>query len=186
MRFNHIGIWTAQFDFHPASVVLDAVQELEELGYGSLWVGENVGREPISQATMLLSATQKIIVALGVVNIYARDPLAAVASQYTLSEAHPDRYVFGLGVSHTKLINDIRGLQYQQPIRALTDYLKAMDEVGELYRAVRPTQTTRMLGALGPRMLGLAASQATSGRPVRVGRRERDRATGRTAHASRR
>jgi probable F420-dependent oxidoreductase len=159
MRFHGIGIWTAQFDFHPAPVVRTAVQELEELGYGSLWIGENVGREPISQASILLAASQKITIALGVVNIWARDPLATVASQYTLSEAHPDRFVLGLGASHTKLVNNIRGHQYQQPLHAMTEYLTAMDQVGKRYRAVRPLHTTRVLGALGPRMLGVAASQ---------------------------
>lgn len=71
MNLTGLGIWTAQFDFHPALVVRDTVQELESLGYGSLWVGENIGREPISQSAILLGATQQMIVATAVANIWA-------------------------------------------------------------------------------------------------------------------
>jgi alkanesulfonate monooxygenase SsuD/methylene tetrahydromethanopterin reductase-like flavin-dependent oxidoreductase (luciferase family) len=103
VRLSGVGIWTAQFDFHPAGLVRDTVQELEALGYGSLWVGENVGREPISQSAMLLGATERLVLASAVANMWARDPLAALAAQYTLSEAHPERFILGVGVSHSAL-----------------------------------------------------------------------------------
>ncbi|GAA1035287.1 hypothetical protein GCM10009557_42580 [Virgisporangium ochraceum] len=81
MRLTGLGIWTAQFDFHPADVVRDAVQELEALGYDSLWIGENVGREPVSQSAILLVATRRITIATGVLNLWARDPLSTFAAQ---------------------------------------------------------------------------------------------------------
>lgn len=160
MNVAALGIWTAQFDFHPAGLVRDTVQELEALGYGSLWIGENVGREPISQSAILLAATERLIIATAVANIWARDPFSTVAAQHTLSEAHPERFILGLGVSHTTLVNDVRGLRYHQPLRAMTDYLTAMDQLSDRYRAVRAATTTRVIGALGPRMLHLAAAQA--------------------------
>lgn len=160
MNINGLGIWTAQLDFHPASLVRDTVQELEALGYGSLWVGENIGREPISQSAILLGATQRLIIATAVANIWARDPFSTVAAQHTVSEAHPERFILGLGVSHPALVNDIRGLRYQQPLRAMTDYLTAMDQHSDRYRAVPADTTTRVIGALGPRMLRLAATMA--------------------------
>ena len=156
MRFTGIGVWTAQFDFQPAAAVVEAVHELEELGYGSVWLGENVGREPISQSTILLGATTRLIIATGVANIWARDPLSALAAQQTISEAYPDRFILGLGVSHTKLVNDIRRHDYRHPLQAMTDYLTAMDQAAGRYRAVPAQRTTRMLGALGPRMTRLA------------------------------
>jgi probable F420-dependent oxidoreductase len=155
-----LGIWTAQFDFQPAAIVRDTVRELEALGYGSLWVGENIGREPISQSAILLDATQRLTVATGVANAWARDPLSMAAAHHTLSEAHPERFILGLGVSHGTLVNDVRRLRYQRPLQSMLDYLKAMDQLGDRYRAVRASSTIRLLGALGPRMLHLAATNA--------------------------
>jgi probable F420-dependent oxidoreductase len=160
VKLTGLGIWTAQFDFYPAGIVRETVGELEALGYRSLWIGENVGREPISQSAILLEATQGLVVATAVANIWARDPLSAAAAQQTMSEAHPGRFILGLGVSHSRLVNDVRGLSYRQPVRAMVTYLDAMDEVTERYRAVRAQNTTRMIAALGPRMLTLAATRA--------------------------
>ncbi|MEU4244244.1 LLM class F420-dependent oxidoreductase [Actinoplanes sp. NPDC026619] len=151
-----MGIWTAQLDFQPIARVRDAVQELDSLGYESLWVGENVGREPLSQAAILLAATEKLVIATGVANIWARDPLAMAAAQQTLTEAYPRRFILGLGVSHARLVNDIRGLHYRKPVDTLRNYLLAMDIVVSRYRAVKAENTTRILAALGPQMLALA------------------------------
>ena len=160
MRLNGLGIWTAQLDFHPAGVVRETVQELEELGYDSLWTGENVGREPISQSALLLAATTRMTIATGVASLWARDPLAMSAAQQTLSEAYPDRFILGLGVSHPKLVNETRGLRYQRPLQTMRDYLAAMDDLIGKYRAVRASSTVRMLAALGPSMLHIAATHA--------------------------
>jgi len=160
VKLDNVGVWTAQFDFQSAGGVRKAAQELEMLGYGSIWAGENVGREPISQAALLLASTSRIVVATGVANIWARDPLATVAAQLTLAEAYPDRFLLGLGVSHAHLVETIRGHQYRRPLHAMRSYLAAMDGLGTRYRAVRPTSAPRMLAALGPKMLRLAAEHA--------------------------
>ena len=160
MNLAGLGIWTAQFDFQPAGLVRDTVLELEQLGYSSLWIGENVGREPISQSAILLAGTTRLTVATAVLNIWARDPLSALAAQQTLSEAYPGRFILGLGVSHPPLVNDVRGLAYRHPVRAMASYLTAMDEAAGRYRAVRADTTVRLVGALGPRMLQVAAARA--------------------------
>jgi probable F420-dependent oxidoreductase len=162
VNLTGLGIWTAQFDFQPAAVVRETVQELEALGYGSLWIGENVGREPISQSGILLAATERITIATGVVNLWARDPLSMFAAHQTLAEAYPNRFILGLGISHPKLVDDARGLQYRHPLQTTQDYLTAMDSHSQRYRAVRAGNTVRVLAALGPRMLQLAA-QHTDG-----------------------
>ena len=158
MKLDGVGLWTAQFDFQPATMIRDTVQELEELGYGSLWIGENVGREPISQSGLLLAATKRITVATAVANLWARDPLAMAAAQQTLSEAYTGRFILGLGVSHPRLVNDTRGLRYRSPLQTTRGYLAAMDEQTAKYRAVQADSTTRILAALGPAMLSLAAT----------------------------
>jgi probable F420-dependent oxidoreductase len=157
VRLNGVGVWTAQLDFQPAPRLPEIAQELETLGYGSLWIGENVGREPISQAALLLGSTRRMVIATGIVNIWARDPMATLAAQLTLAEAYPDRFLLGLGVSHAHLVETIRGHQFRQPLRVMRDYLAAMDQLATRYRAVRPASAPRVLAALGPKMLHLAA-----------------------------
>lgn len=160
MNLGNVGVWTAQFDFVPADVVSKTVRELEDLGYGAVWVGENIGREPIAQAGLLLSATDHLVVATGVMNVWARDPLATVAAQLTLAEAHPGRFLLGLGASHIRLVEGHRGHAYARPLQKMRDHLSAMDRFAERYRAVKPPPPPRVLAALGPRMLGLAAELA--------------------------
>ena len=160
MSLTGLGLWTAQFDFQPAEIVRDTIQEVENLGYGSMWIGENLGREPISQSGILLSATQRLTVATGIANLWARDPLSMSAAHHTLSEAYPGRFILGLGVSHSHLVNKVRGLQYNRPLETTKRYLLEMDALAQQYRAVAADNTVRLLAALGPRMLRLAAENA--------------------------
>jgi hypothetical protein len=161
MDLGRIGIWTYHLNYQPASRVREVAAELEELGYGALWIGESVYREPLAHAGFLLSATNRMVIATGIANIWARDPFTMTAAQLTLSEAYPDRFLLGLGVSHARLVEGIRGHQYQQPFTAMRRYLDGMDEATLAYHAAKPAvPAPRVLAALGPRMLALAARRA--------------------------
>lgn len=157
-----LGIWTAQFDFHPSQAVAEAQAEIEELGYSTIWFGENVGREPFTQAAQALQATQRLIIATGVSNIWARDAAATKAAQLTLSEAHPARFMLGVGVGHPILNERRRGSTYQDPIGSIAAYLDDMAAfANDRYRAAAPErEPPTLLGALGPKMTELAATKA--------------------------
>ena len=116
VKLGSVGIWTRQFEDHPAAKVQKAARELEELGYGAIWFGEAAGCEALTHAGLLLAATRRIIVATGIANIYGRDPVTMAAGQKTLAEAYPDRFVLGLGVSHVPLVEQLRGHQYEKPV----------------------------------------------------------------------
>jgi probable F420-dependent oxidoreductase len=159
INLGSIGIWTAQFDYQSAAKVRDAAAEIERLGFGAIWFPESVGRESLTHAGILLSATGRIVVATGIANIYARDPVTTVAGQNTLAEAYPGRFLLGLGVSHVPLVEQLRGHTYGKPIGSMRAYLDAMDRAS--YRAVPPSiKPIRVLAALGPQMLRLAAERA--------------------------
>jgi probable F420-dependent oxidoreductase len=169
MDLGRIGIWTYHLNYQPASKVREVAAELEELGYGALWIGEAAYREPLTHAGFLLSATNRMVIATGIANIWARDPLAMTAGQLTLAEAYPQRFLLGLGVSHARLVEGIRGHQYQQPFTAMRHYLDAMDAAAHAYRAAKPeAPPPRVLAALGPRMLALAAERAQGAHPYLV------------------
>jgi alkanesulfonate monooxygenase SsuD/methylene tetrahydromethanopterin reductase-like flavin-dependent oxidoreductase (luciferase family) len=76
MDLGPVGIWTAQLDLQPAARAREVATEIEELGYGALWVPEAVGREAITHAAVLLDATTRLVVATGVANVFHRTPRA--------------------------------------------------------------------------------------------------------------
>jgi probable F420-dependent oxidoreductase len=169
MDLGRVGIWTYHLNYQPASKVREVAAELEELGYGALWIGEAAYREPLTHAGFLLSTTRRMVIATGIANIWARDPLTMTAAQLTLSEAYSDRFLLGLGVSHARLVEGIRGHQYERPVTAMRRYLDGMDEAARIYRAAKPAATPpRVLAALGPRMLALAAERAQGAHPYLV------------------
>ena len=89
---GRIGIWTGVMDVLPIDEARAAAREVEQLGYGALWIPETVGRDPFLLAAMLLDATETLPLATGIANIYARDPMTMVAAQKTLAEAFPGRF----------------------------------------------------------------------------------------------
>jgi probable F420-dependent oxidoreductase len=159
-RLGRVGVWTGQLDFSPAAIVQDAAREVEAAGYRALWTGEAIGREVFTAAQLLLAATSSLVVATGIANIWARDALATAAAQLALGEAYPGRFVLGIGVSHQRLL-EVRGEDYRTPLTFMRDYVDAMDAGYDVYRAVQPAQRPpRLLAALGPKMLALAADRA--------------------------
>jgi probable F420-dependent oxidoreductase len=167
VELGRIGIWTSALDRQPASDVRRAVAEIERLGYGALWVGEAARREAFANAAVLLSASTRMVVATGIANIWVRDPMAMAAGQRTLSEAWPGRFLLGVGVSHHPLVSP-RGHRYDQPLEAMSAYLDAMDRTRFDAPALEAATTVRVLGALGPRMLTLAAQRADGAHPYLV------------------
>jgi probable F420-dependent oxidoreductase len=169
MDLGRLGIWTYHLNFQPTSKVRDVVAELEALGYGAIWVGEAAYREPLASAAVLLSATSRMVIATGIANIWVRDPFATLAAQLTLAEAYPERFLLGLGVSHARMVEGKRGHHYRKPYTAMRAYLEAMDRLAASYRAVGPvTPPPRVLAALGPKMLALAAERARGAHPYLV------------------
>jgi len=156
IQLGSVGIWTTRFEHSPAARMREVAAELEDLGFGAIWFGEATGREALTQASLLLAATKRIVIATGIANIYARDPFAMAAGQKTLAEAYPGRFLLGLGVSHVPLVEKLRGHRYEKPVSTMQSYLDGMDRAP--YQAVPPSaKPVRVLAALGPKMLQLAA-----------------------------
>jgi probable F420-dependent oxidoreductase len=164
MDIGRVGVWLGSLSLRAASEECEAARELERLGYGALWFGEGVGtRESFSQAGTLLAWTDRIVVATGISNVYARDPMAMMNGARALADGYPDRFLLGVGVSHAPSVAE-RGHRYASPIETMRAYLDAMDAA--LYRAVAPARPARrVLAALGPRMLELAAERASGAHP---------------------
>lgn len=161
---GRVGIWYGMIDALPTPEARRAVQVVEELGFGALWIAEAVGREPFPAAAVLLAATERLPVATGIANIYARDPMTMAAAQKTLAEAFPGRFLLGIGVSHAHLVTHLRKHDYSKPYSYMVDYLDRMDQA--LFMARGPeADPGRILAALGPKMLALSATKANGAHP---------------------
>ena len=165
MDLGRVGIWTFAFELQPAARVREAAAEIEGLGYGAIWIPEALGREALSHAAVLLAATRRIPVATGIANIWARDAMAMAAGQKTLAEAWPGRFLLGIGVSHAPIVG-MRGHGYDRPLTFMRQYLDAMDAA--IYNAPPPAAAPRVIGALAPKMLALAAERTEGAHPYYV------------------
>ena len=167
MDLGRVGLWTFQLDLQPMSQAQAAVAELESLGFGAVWVPEAVGREPFANAALLLSAGSAVKVGTGIASIHARTAMTMQAGWKTLSEAFPGRFLLGLGVSHQPMVEGVHGHAYDKPYSTMVSYLDAMDR--GLFFASAPVQAPqRVLAALGPKMLKLAAERGAGAHPYFV------------------
>jgi len=164
MDIGRVGLWTFLLDEHPTARVREVAQEIEAMGWPTLWRPESTGRDALISASVLLDATSRLNVATGIAQIYARHPVTTAAAQKTLFEAHEGRFLLGLGVAHASSVEGIRKLDYGTPYSDMVAYLQAMAEAP--YTAVEPaTKPPTVLAALGPRMLKLSAAAADGAHP---------------------
>jgi probable F420-dependent oxidoreductase len=162
-----VGAWSFALQQHSAAEGQRAVGELEALGYPAIWIPEGLGsKEVLSHAALLLAGSRSITVATGIANVYARDPMAMANGARALADAYPGRFLLGLGVSHATTVAR-RGSEYGRPVEHMRAYLEAMDAA--TYTAPEPSAPPgRVLAALGPRMLALAAERTDGAHPYFV------------------
>lgn len=166
-RLGAIGIFSGELAAFPAAVQRRVAAELEELGYGAIWYGEAFARETFAQGAILLMATERMIVASGIANIYARDAFAMAFGGRALNELGDGRFLLGLGVAHASNVS-ARGHQYGRPVATMRAYLDEMDRAEPLWRGPEATPPARVLAALRPRMLALAADRTAGAHPYFV------------------
>ncbi len=154
-----IGLWTLALDSVHVREAAQLVREVEELGYSTLWFGEVTGREAFTNAGVYLAATTHLLVGTGIASIYGRDPTAANAAARTLNDAHSDRFILGLGVSHRPLVERIRQQHYASPVQTMSDYLAATGSATFTAPGSIKAPVT-VIAALGPRMLEISRAQS--------------------------
>ncbi|WP_328315921.1 LLM class F420-dependent oxidoreductase [Streptomyces sp. NBC_00388] len=157
-RFGSIGIWSSAL--HPAepglrSQVAEAVAELDELGYGTVWIG---GSPSMDDVVPLVDATRRITVATGILSIWEHSAAEVAEQAARVEKRHPGRFVLGIGVSHGALAP-----QYARPYSEMVAYLDGLDSAPDPVPA-----RGRVLAALGPKMLELSAARAAGAHPYLV------------------
>jgi probable F420-dependent oxidoreductase len=158
MNLGRVGVWWSRSWRAAGDGSADVPAELEALGYGALW--SSGGFEPGLSPRFAdeLAATSHMVVASGIVSIWATTPAELAPAVAGLEERFPGRFLLGLGASHAPLAAD-----YHRPYSKMVEFLDHLDAADPPVPAPR-----RVLAALGPRMLALAAERAAGAHPYFV------------------
>ena len=146
-RLGTVGVWRGVNDLDTAMA-----KTIEELGYGTIWQGASPGSD-LRAAEALLDATESLHLATGIVNIWKSDPAELADSYHRIEARYPERLLLGIGSGHREATP-----QRVRPVDAMASYLDVLDERGV-------PQQARVLSALGPRMLELAAARSAGTHP---------------------
>jgi probable F420-dependent oxidoreductase len=140
---------------HTTLLTTARARVVESLGYGTVWQGGSPPAD-LRHAEALLDATSTLKVATGIVNVWTADAAEVARSYHRIEAAHPGRFLLGIGVGHPEAI-----ATYHSPYETLVEYLDVLDAEGV------PVER-RILAALGPRVLRLAAARTAGAHPYLV------------------
>jgi probable F420-dependent oxidoreductase len=126
---------------------------VENLGFQAIWVGVSPPAD-LAIIDEVLDATTRVPVATGIVNIWTADARAVAESYHRIEAAHPGRFWLGIGIGHRERNGDL----YVKPYQALVAYLDVLDAEGV-------PADRRIISALGPRTLQLAAERSAGTHP---------------------
>ncbi len=140
------GVWTF------GAVQPEQAAEIEQLGYGALWVGGSPAAD-LAFAEPILERTQSLQLATGIVNIWTADADAVAESFHRIEAAHPGRFLLGIGVGHPEHTGE-----YRKPYEALVEYVDALD-------AAKVPTSRLVIAALGDKVLKLSAQRSAGAHP---------------------
>ena len=154
MELGQVGIWTTYRRIGEDRAG-EAARLAEELGYGVFWLG---GSPRLPSVRPLLEATEGLVIATSIVNIWAYDPAALAGEYAALERDFPGRLLVGIGVGHPEATSD-----YSRPLSAMRTFLDGLD-------AAQPPlpRDRRCLAALAPKMLALSAERSLGAIPYFV------------------
>jgi probable F420-dependent oxidoreductase len=149
-RLGRFGVWRGATMLTP-----QLAAALEELGYGTLWVGGSPGGDLV-QVEELIAATQSMVVATSIVNMWQDDAGLVAESFRRIEDRHPGRFLLGVGAGHREATQE-----YAKPYDTLSAYVDALLAGGV-------PRDSLVLAALGPRVLRLAAERTAGANPYLV------------------
>ncbi len=153
---GRIGIVSGQLSFSDSPYVDEAATELDQLGFGAIWVPGGLVGGVHGKVSRMLNATQRCIIATGILNIW-KQPTAELGAWWRDECPDKSRVLLGLGVSHGPFI----GTDYRKPLAVMRDYLDQLDKEG-----IPPENLC--LAALAPKMLELARTRTAGSHPYLV------------------
>jgi probable F420-dependent oxidoreductase len=168
VELGRLGVWS-HLDSLPVEDARAYARRVDELGFGTLWIPETVGREPFTLLGLLAGETLEVRLGTSIVSIWGHDAQTTRMAALTLAEATGGRFVLGLGVSHRHLAERLRGHTFDRPLTRMREFLAAYRTAvyqGPMGDGV--AEPPVLLAALRARMLRLAATEADGAFPYLV------------------
>jgi probable F420-dependent oxidoreductase len=145
MKLGRLGIWRSR---RHGTQGLD---EIEALGYSVFWIG---GSPSTDDARPYLDATSAMTVATGILNVWQHAPADVAAGHAAVTAEFPGRFLLGIGIGHPEATSD-----YTRPLSTMRAFLDGLDDM---------PRDERIVAALRPKMLALAAERSLGGFPYFV------------------
>jgi probable F420-dependent oxidoreductase len=143
---GQIGIWRR----HQEGA--EGVDEIEALGFSALWLG---GSPAPADARRFLEGSDRLLVATGILNVWRHEPADVAAAHGRLNDEFDGRFLLGIGIGHPEATSE-----YRRPLATMRAFVDGLDA------AERPVpRSERVLAALGPKMLDLAAERSLGAHP---------------------
>jgi probable F420-dependent oxidoreductase len=161
-RLSGTGVWSFQLRFGDPGEIADVAAELDELGYSALWIPD-VGGDVFGAVEQLLRSTRRTTVATGILNLWMHSAEETASEYARLAAEHGPRWLVGIGVSHSALIDRDNPGRYNKPLSVMAGFLDGLDSA-----PVPLPVSDRVLAALGPKMLELARTRAAGVHPYNV------------------
>jgi probable F420-dependent oxidoreductase len=144
MELGRLGVWTSPRGIGDTALLPDAAALAERLGYGTFWLG---GSPQLPAVQPLLDATERIVIATGIVNVWTVEP-ETLARQF--AELDSDRVLLGVGIGHPEATQE-----YRAPLTVMREFLDRLDVPADRL----------CLAALAPGMLELAKERTLGAAP---------------------
>ena len=156
-ELGKLGVWSMELRFGEGPGGEQFAHDLEEMGYDTLWIPGGFDDKVLEDVSRLLAATQKAVIATGILNLWKYEP-AEVADWFAgLSDAHKARTMIGIGISHSALI----GEDYSRPLANTRKFLEGLEAAGM-------AMDNTSLAALGPKMVALSGEKTAGAHPYLV------------------
>ena len=160
---GRVGIWSRELRFGEAGDMREGAAELEELGFGALWIPGGYDGPLLEICADELAATRQIAVATGILNVFGHDPVDVAREHAVIDAAHPGRFLLGIGIGHAKFLPAEAAARSRRPLEAISHYLD------ELERHAPPgSSAARCVAALAPKMVQLARERTLGVHPYMV------------------
>ena len=151
MQLTRFGVWTSLRAIGEENGA-EAARLVESLGFGAFWLG---GSPRLPAARDLLEATSSLVVATGIVNVWAYEPADLAAEFAALAPDFPERLLVGIGIGHREATRE-----YAKPLPTMRAFLDGLDAA----ESPLPPQA-RCIAALRARMVALAADRSLGTHP---------------------
>lgn len=99
------------------------LQEVERLGYDSVWTAEAYGTDALSPLAFIAARTERLKIGSGIFQMPARTPAMTTMSAVTLDKLSGGRFLLGLGVSGPQVVEGWHGVPYGKPLKRTREYV---------------------------------------------------------------